>query len=108
MEKGIKLEEKTEMIRTIATVKKIGDSMYIHLDKKIKADLHIENGIVLGVKLWNIETVTIKCNKCSCEFESYKNADPHDCPECGEEILNINVQIVETNNTQTKGGDVHD
>jgi rubrerythrin len=81
--------------RSVLPVKKIGDSFYLRMGKDIKQILDISNGVILGVKLWNIETVEIICPKCEYAFADYANVDPYDCPSCGNEFLNIIIKEVE-------------
>ena len=83
-------DTKINIVKTIGDVKRIGDSFYIHLDKNIRRHLHIDKDVVLGMKLWNIETKNVKCQKCGYEFVDYAKSDPHDCPNCGIEILDVN------------------
>lgn len=82
---------KINMIKTVADVKKIGDSFYIHVDRNIRKHLKIEKGIVLGMKLWNIETKKVICPFCKSEFESYDEEENHDCPKCGKAIVNAEL-----------------
>lgn len=96
MENEIKNQEdgidmKINMIKTVTDVKKIGDSYYIHVDRNIRKHLHIEKGVVLGMKLWNIETKKVICPFCKAEFDSYDDELNHDCPKCGKEIINTQL-----------------
>jgi predicted Zn-ribbon and HTH transcriptional regulator len=88
------IDTKINIIKTVGEVKQIGDSYYIHIDKSIRKHLHVEKGVVLGMKLWNIETKEIKCPKCEYEFVDYSDNDPHDCPNCGKEILDVDIKEV--------------
>jgi Zn finger protein HypA/HybF involved in hydrogenase expression len=84
------------IVRTKIPVQKIGGSYFLLLDKQTRNMLHVDHGTILGVKLWNIELQTIECPHCHHIFDDEKEADPHDCPACGEEFLNVNAIIPKT------------
>jgi|TARA_Y100000310_G_scaffold329892_1_gene400547 predicted RNA-binding Zn-ribbon protein involved in translation (DUF1610 family) len=86
--------EEVKKVRLELPVKKIGDSFYLRMGKNIKQRLDISDGIILGVKLWNMETEEIICSECQYSFADYANADPYDCPRCGNEFLNIDTKEV--------------
>tara|TARA_Y100000296_G_C4934810_1_gene138445 strand:+ start:206 stop:496 length:291 start_codon:yes stop_codon:yes gene_type:complete len=88
------LKKDSRYIRTEIPVKKIGDSYYIRMGKDIRQILDISNGVILGVKLWNMETEEIICPECQHSFVDYTNVDPYDCPLCGNEFLNIDTKEV--------------
>ena len=79
-------------------VRKSGDSFYLLISKPLRERLHIEEGMIVGAKIWNIELKEIECPKCHFKFEDYENRDPHDCPSCGEEFLDVDK--IETSNAQ--------
>lgn len=69
------------------SISTIGDSYYLLLGKKIKEELELKPGTVIGYKLWNIIVKNITCPNCKYEFEDDEGNDPHDCPGCGHEFI---------------------
>lgn len=89
-------EEQTQTMelsiaRGKATVKLLGGSYYLLIDRYSKNRLDIRDGMILGYKLWNIPIIKITCPACKYEFEDETDQDPHDCPSCGEEFTNIDI-----------------
>ena len=83
-----------QIVRKNMVVKGIGDSFYILLDKDTNKQLIIEDGVVLGCKLWNIRCKRVGCPECKNEVEVLIDEDPHDCAFCGKEFLDVDaIQI---------------
>ncbi len=87
-------------------VKKLGDSFYILLNKDIREQLELGEGMWVSGKLQTIKVKEVGCPGCKEQFETLENEDPHDCPKCGKEFLDIeriNVPL-EKEKKQMKGG----
>ena len=84
-----------KVINNINVVTKIGGSYYLLLDKKTRHLLALEEGSVVRSKIWLVNTKLVNCPKCKKSFEDYVDNDPHDCPLCGDEFIDINTNTVE-------------
>jgi hypothetical protein len=89
------MENKTHhIINTELSVKQIGTSYYLLLNKEIKDRIEIKPGIVLKVSLENIENQKVKCPRCQNEFYCSENDEVVDCNICDAEITEAEKKVV--------------
>jgi len=91
-----------KQINKLAIVKKVGSSYYVLVDKDTRNMLEIDEGSVIGVKFWKVNVKEIKCPKCGFAFSDYEGNDPHDCPNCGAEILDVDIDTQTDERRQKK------
>ena len=79
----------SKFVRAKGVIRKIGGSYIVVVNKQVREQLLLEAGDVVNFKLWKVEMADITCPTCKYTFVDEKDKDPYDCPDCGEEFLQV-------------------